>query len=197
MGVPIKASSIYSKPTLAYLEDRFRVNERLRAPDKHKLKNAIEWTLRKNPMSLADFLIQLKKERITGVVHRNKEGFVYGLTFIDHRSKSVFNGSDIGKTYSAAAIQQRIAKGGNQKENNIAVLLQKQNLGNSLLEKKEPPKKRMGNLSDTLQKDKSKSDNTIPKIGDLLELLLKSDKNDNRIPYELLRRKKKKRNPLL
>jgi hypothetical protein len=32
---------------------------------------------------------------------------IYGITYVDHHKKCVFNGSDLGKQYSAAGIQQR------------------------------------------------------------------------------------------
>jgi len=37
----------------------------------------------------------------------NKEGRVYGLIFIDNKSGAVFNGSDLGKTYSGQALVKR------------------------------------------------------------------------------------------
>ncbi len=42
VGIPIKASSIYGKPTLAFLEKQFRLNEALRKPHKNRLKQAID-----------------------------------------------------------------------------------------------------------------------------------------------------------
>jgi len=32
---------------------------------------------------------------------------IYGLTFIDHKHRTVFNGSDLGKAYSAKAVTER------------------------------------------------------------------------------------------
>ena len=37
----------------------------------------------------------------------NKEGRVYGLTFIDNGKGAVFNGSDLGKEYSGQALIKR------------------------------------------------------------------------------------------
>ncbi|GAB2977304.1 conjugal transfer protein MobB [Mucilaginibacter puniceus] len=103
VGVPIKASSIYGKPTLKTLEDRFRLNEMLRKPLKEQLKGAIEKVLLK-PISKSAFQKQLKEQGIQVVFRQNEEGRLYGITFIDHKSKAVFNGSDLGKTYSAASL---------------------------------------------------------------------------------------------
>src|SRR5205823_278809 len=40
-------------------------------------------------------------------LRQNKDGNVYGITYVDHRDKCVFNGSDLGKQYSAKAIEER------------------------------------------------------------------------------------------
>jgi hypothetical protein len=103
LGVPIKASSIYGKPTLKALEERFRLNEMLRKPLKDQLKTTIDRALLK-PMSQSAFQKQLKNEGIQVIFRQNDEGRLYGITFVDHKSKAVFNGSDLGKTYSAASL---------------------------------------------------------------------------------------------
>ena len=41
------------------------------------------------------------------VFRENKEGLTYGVTFIDHDRKVVFNGSSLGKGYSAQALMLR------------------------------------------------------------------------------------------
>ena len=43
------------------------------------------------------------------------------------------------------------------------------------------------------QKDRSQPESAISKTNDTLEILLRRERNDNRLPYELLRKKKKKR----
>jgi hypothetical protein len=103
LGVPIKASSIYGKPTLKTLEDRFRLNEMLRKPLKEQLKSKLDKALLK-PLSKSAFQKQLKSEGIQVIFRQNEEGRLYGITFVDHKSKAVFNGSDLGKMYSAASL---------------------------------------------------------------------------------------------
>ena len=39
------------------------------------------------------------------------DGIIYGITYIDHHTKCVFNGSHLGKQYSANGIQQRCNAG--------------------------------------------------------------------------------------
>ena len=49
----------------------------------------------------------LQKENIQVVLRQNDNGIIYGITYVDHKTKCVFNGSHLGKQYSANAIQQR------------------------------------------------------------------------------------------
>jgi len=103
LGVPIKASSIYKKPTLKLLEDRFRLGEYLRRPFKAQIKKRIDDALA-TAGSKDEFLIELKRAQISGIFRQNADGRTYGVTYIDTQNKVVFNGSDLGKNYSAAAV---------------------------------------------------------------------------------------------
>jgi len=108
VGVPIKASDIYSKPTLKFLEKKFAENETLRQPLRQRVKNTIDWTLLKKPsMKLPELITALQKEKIAVVLRQNEQGVIYGITYIDHQNKAVFNGSDLGKQYSAKGILER------------------------------------------------------------------------------------------
>ena len=51
----------------------------------------------------------LNQKNIYTVLRQNAEGRLYGITFVDNQNKVVFNGSDLGKGYSAAALQSRLA----------------------------------------------------------------------------------------
>lgn len=108
IGVPIKSSAFYSKPTLRNLEKKFERNEEKRKPYKDELKQSIDKILNKyNQFTKATFQAELKMNNIGLVLRQNEQGFIYGTTFIDHRTKSVFNGSDLGKAYSAKALTER------------------------------------------------------------------------------------------
>ncbi|HTN07593.1 relaxase/mobilization nuclease domain-containing protein [Agriterribacter sp.] len=108
VGVPIKASLIYSKPTLKFLETRFDLNEPLKQKHKQHTKTTIDWALERLTNPTLDSLIKaLEKDRINVVVRQNKDGIIYGITYVDHTTKCVFNGSDLGKSYSAKGILER------------------------------------------------------------------------------------------
>lgn len=106
IGVPVKASSISTKPTLKKLQELFSKNELRRDPDKQSLKEKIDSYLSKRPGTMQEMITLLAKEQINVVLRKSKDGRIYGITFVDNKSHCVFNGSDLGKSYSATALQQ-------------------------------------------------------------------------------------------
>jgi hypothetical protein len=110
VGVPIKASSIYGRPTLAFLERQFRLNEVLKRPHALQLKSTIDNILEKHKnISRASFSDTLSKRGINVIFRDNKDGRTYGVTFVDHNTKVVFKGSDLGKGYSATNILEKLS----------------------------------------------------------------------------------------
>ncbi len=108
VGVPIKASDFYSKPTLKFLEERFSLNEAAKQSHKMRVKNTIDLAFLKQPKQSLESLIKtLEKEGINTISRQNADGVIYGLTYVDHKTKCVFNGSEIGKQYSAKGILER------------------------------------------------------------------------------------------
>lgn len=112
VGVPIKASSIYGKPTLKYLEKQFKLNVALRAPHRERLKKCIDNALMSPPLRAGKgevaFKQSLAKEQIHVLFRKNEEGRMYGITFVDNKTRVVFNGSDLAKPYSAKALTEKL-----------------------------------------------------------------------------------------
>ena len=52
---------------------------------------------------------QLRKRGIDVVFRQNDSGRIYGVTFIDHDSRVVLNGSRLGKEYSANVFNERFS----------------------------------------------------------------------------------------
>lgn len=174
IGVPIKASSIHSQPTLSYLEKRFKENEILKQEYRKSLKTSIDWIMIKPPRSLQTFKQALEKEKISLVIRENDNGIIYGLTYIDHNTKCVFNGSDIGKDYSAKAILKK-----------CGIV---QNI--SAPTKSVEPKTLEANSMD-LSLDKNKQqDQDLSKI---IEGIITPTEEYQYVPFELRKRRKKKR----
>ncbi|MFI5452174.1 relaxase/mobilization nuclease domain-containing protein [Pedobacter sp. UC225_61] len=110
IGVPIKASSFYSQPTLANLEKKFLKGIEERKPLKENLKDRIDQQLSKyNSITRATFQREVARAQVAVVFRQNQTGFIYGVTYIDHKQKTVFNGSDLGNDYKAKAITARFS----------------------------------------------------------------------------------------
>ncbi len=108
VGVPIKASSLNSKPTLDKLEALFEKNKPLKEPLKLPLKNTIDQVLTQSPHNMPSFIRILEQKNILTVLRQNNQGRIYGITFVDRNNKCVFNGSDLGKSYSAAHLEEKL-----------------------------------------------------------------------------------------
>lgn len=109
VGVPIKASSFYSKPTLSRLEINFTASKTSRMINMKRTRNAVDLLLLKYPsLTLSQLETRLANQGITAVVRKNEQGLIYGMTYIDHNTKCVFNGSSLGPGYAAKGLLQRL-----------------------------------------------------------------------------------------
>ena len=109
IGVPIKASSIACKPILDNLEKKFLSNDILKSKFKESVKTSIDECFGKPISDIKNLQVALEQKQIYLLLRKNNEGRLYGVTFVDNKNKCVFNGSDLGKTYSIAALQNRLA----------------------------------------------------------------------------------------
>jgi len=110
IGIPIKASALPYRPTLKNLEKLYPSNKQKREPKKPALQKNIDQVFgRYHQLSKATFIQELDKRQIRVVFRSNQQGFTYGVTFIDNRHKTVFNGSDLGKDYRAQALLEKLS----------------------------------------------------------------------------------------
>lgn len=163
IGVPIKASSINSKPTLEKLESLFEKNKRLKEPFKNALKNLLDQVLASQPTDMNTFIRALEQMNIATVLRQNAEGKIYGITFVDNNNKTVFNGSDIGKAYSAAHLTTEL------------VSIAKQNKAHQKITETRG--------MDTLQLSPE----------NLVDLLLSQQVQQDYVPVQLLKKKRRKK----
>ena len=106
--VAIKSSLMDRSVGFAGLERRMEQSARRIDTDKSReqARRTIEKALGKNPTE--DQLRELlRTEGIDLFMRRNAAGRITGVTFIDHRSRTVLNGSRLGKEYSANAFERR------------------------------------------------------------------------------------------
>ena len=104
IATPFKASRLGKFASRTAIDGRFeRSKEKIEvAPTKRKVTDVIAHSIDK-----ADFIAKLKEHNIDVVLRYTEEGRIYGVTFIDHSTMTVLNGSRLGKEFSANAINER------------------------------------------------------------------------------------------
>lgn len=108
LGIPIKASSLPGKQTMAHLAKRYEQNKQVRKLYREALRKRIDHAFSTQGTINRDSFVQLlQKYHIHVLFRENKQGITYGITFIDHQRKAVFNGSELGKPYAAKALLLR------------------------------------------------------------------------------------------
>ena len=179
VGVPIKASSIGCKPILDNLEKKFTANEVAKEPLKQRTKKNIDECLQSSHNSIKNLVASLNQKNIYTVLRQNAEDRLYGITFVDNQNKVVFNGSDLGKGYSVAALQTRL---GVMNQNPIS---QNETKGSSswvvLLKEND------------FNKQQDKTISTTSKNENLLDVLLSTKEQLDNTPNNLLKKKRKKK----
>lgn len=99
---PFRASLFGKDVGVAQLQKHFeQSNEKMKSnPARSVLKNTVELAIH-TTSNETDFKKQLLEQGINTVVRRNDNGRIYGMTFIDHESRSVWNGSQLDRSLSA------------------------------------------------------------------------------------------------
>jgi hypothetical protein len=179
VGVPIKASSISCKPILDNLEQKFAANETAKESLKPFVKIKLDECLSQSSSTMKDLMEHLKQKNICTLLRQNAEGRLYGITFVDNQNKCVFNGSDLGKSYSVTALQSRL---GNIDEKIHEQVATKTGLQFPALKAEK-----------NLKKCKKQSIAMPAKKESLLGILLSTLKQFDNTPSGLLQKKRKKK----
>lgn len=113
IGTPFKSSLFGKSVGSEALEEKFKElaqvirEERIREKLYIVLKQVMPQTADRE-----DFTRRLKEKGVGVFFRQNESGRIYGVTFIDHRSRTVLKGSRLGKEFAANAFEERFA--GNQ-----------------------------------------------------------------------------------
>lgn len=107
VGTPFKSSKFGKVFGYEALQKKFAVSA-----EKMKKDNLSERTRQEITKAMQDigtkedFARRLKEADIEVVYRINSEGRLYGITFIDHIGRTVFNGSRLGKAFSANVLNE-------------------------------------------------------------------------------------------
>ncbi|WPR77931.1 relaxase/mobilization nuclease domain-containing protein [Algoriphagus sp. NG3] len=187
IGVPIKASSFHFRATLNGIESKFESNKVERKKHINSIRSAIDITVLKMSKGHLDEAIEsLEKQGITTVKRENQDGRLYGVTFVDHRTKCVFNGSVLGKQYSAKGLMERFESDQNEAKITQALPAKTQRM----------PRDNEGVLPSTITDTERISDSPSRSSRSLLETVLTPEETYSHVPFELRKKKRKKRKKL-
>ncbi|MBN8833648.1 MAG: relaxase [Niastella sp. SCN 39-18] len=185
IGVPIKASDFYNKPTLKFLEEKYNSNDAQRQRFKARVKTEIDRLFVGKTPTLDELVAQLQKKGIHIALRRSDTGLIYGITYVDHQTRCVFNGSALGKQYSAKAIQERCSSPEALKQDLLPNAGQK--TGRSSL----PAHNTNTSLPSTLHNNTNPADK-MPK-DNMLDALIQSEQAADYIPGQLKKKGRKKK----
>lgn len=122
VGVAIKSSKIGKSVGYEALKKIFFKSKQWMAkhPVPDRTKEAIATALKQD--TCQGFLQELTGKGIAAILWQNDSGVIYGVTYIDHHSKTVFKGSLLGKEYSASVINRQYGMVLPGKEEEVPVL---------------------------------------------------------------------------
>ena len=109
-GNPVKASRIGKSVGYEAVQRRMeKSGEAIRNGKLKERTRKIVATAMQTARSRKELEQQLKKQGIDVVFRQNDSGRIYGVTFIEHDSRVVLNGSRLGKEYSANVFNERFS----------------------------------------------------------------------------------------
>ncbi|CAM2972651.1 conjugal transfer protein MobB [Flavobacterium frigoris] len=116
---PFKSSLFGKQAGMDSLQNHFEQSkEKMKTePAKEILKKTIEVAIHTS-YNETDFKKQLLEQGVNTIVRRNDQGRIYGMTFIDHESRTVWNGSQLSKNLSANVFNELWKNDGTQKVQN-------------------------------------------------------------------------------
>lgn len=188
---PFKASLFGKQAGLDELQNQFATaREKMKAdPIRAVLKSTIEVAMH-TATNEADFKKQLLEQGINTVVRRNDEGRIYGMTFIDHESRTVWNGSALGKNLSANVFNDwwnEQAIGQRQEAEKTSAQNQPSTTGNAV------EKEETHTFFNFLNKEQPTDDLLIDGLGGLLPETQGEDYEEQEFTNRMKKKKKRKR----
>ncbi|MDP4260061.1 MAG: relaxase/mobilization nuclease domain-containing protein [Bacteroidota bacterium] len=108
IGLPFKASSFPSQPTIKRLQQQFALHAQGQQDQLNQLKASVDWALAGKPADWEAFNKALAKEKIHAVPEKGRRGVWQGLNYVDTRSRLAVSGESLGDRYTLDAIRARL-----------------------------------------------------------------------------------------
>lgn len=186
-GHPFKASLFGKNAGLPAVESHCAKNKGTLKdhPAKSTVKAAVTIVLQSTNDEQA-FKKNLKKEGIDTIVLKNDSDRIYGITFIDHPSKTVWNGSRLGKECSANVFQNHWSQEDGKNSKDRRLPNPKTSLPNDL-------DRKSVNTDPVCDISKYHENNIFDFLSGILPSALGEDQEENEFADQMKRRKKRYR----
>ena len=101
ISTPIHASDIGRGVGYTAVQNRMQKSKQTIKPLIPTIRNKVLQTMRTSPNTEKELRQRLEEQSLRVVIRKNDNGRIYGITFIDDERGVAFNGSRLGKGYSA------------------------------------------------------------------------------------------------
>ena len=101
ISTPINASDIGRGVGYTAIQNRIQKSKQTSKPLIPTIRNKVLQTMRTSPNTEKELRQRLEEQGLRVVIRKNDNGRIYGITFIDDERGAAFNGSRLGKGYSA------------------------------------------------------------------------------------------------
>jgi hypothetical protein len=105
IGRPLKASYFDFKPTLANLEEKFKLNQTLKQDLKPHVQTWVSWELAQKDITLKQLEKNLQRHHIQMALRKDKHDNIIDVAYIDFEYKCVFSSEELDEGCRKQVIQ--------------------------------------------------------------------------------------------
>jgi len=107
VSVPLRASSFELKPTLKYLEKRYKENLAERREIAHHIDTYVNWVMEGTRPTWKRFTEAMEREGISIVIQTDRNRGKENLFFVHHANKFIVEAESLGSEYSLQVLKEK------------------------------------------------------------------------------------------
>lgn len=109
VGAAFRASSLPYQPTLDRVNRRAEAGKKIKGDRAPALKRSAKGAL-ESSKNWNEFQQRLSRAGIEVLPHLGKEGNLFGISFVDVKTKGIYTGSELGKSFTAGALKETLGE---------------------------------------------------------------------------------------
>ncbi|AWW29455.1 relaxase/mobilization nuclease [Echinicola strongylocentroti] len=188
LGVPIKASALYARPTMERLQKRMERNQRTKLKGMAAMRVGVENALQHSAgKGMEHFQQELTKKGLAAQFHYSSAGEVFGLTIIDHVNRTVCKASELSRIWSGKKTAQHLGEKVLDLEMQVRPVPSKATAQESIPRQGENEKRRQGAVW------KSEKSPVLSGILSVVQAMVRPESQEMAMPLDQKKKKKKRR----